>query len=126
MKKILTILMLMMLPVIALAADKAQIHFNSIRHDFGTIKADGGTVTAEYRYTNTGNVPLVIDYVGNGGCGCTKPSYPKEPLAPGKSAVIKIHFNPSGRAGQEVNREIKIKANTHPRVSKIYFSAAII
>ena len=118
--------MLMMLPVIALAADKAQIHFDSIRHDFGTIKADGGTVTAEYRYTNTGNVPLVIDYVGNGGCGCTKPSYPKEPLAPGKSAVIKIHFNPSGRAGQEVNREIKIKANTHPRVSKIYFSAAII
>lgn len=126
MKKILTILMLMMLPVIALAADKAQIHFDSIRHDFGTIKADGGTVTAQYRYTNTGNVPLVIDYVGNGGCGCTKPSYPKEPLAPGKSAVIKIHFNPSGRAGQEVNREIKIKANTHPRVSKIYFSAAII
>ena len=126
MKKILTILMLMMLPVIALAADKAQIHFDSIRHDFGTIKADGGTVTAEYRYTNTSNVPLVIDYVGNGGCGCTKPSYPKEPLAPGKSAVIKIHFNPSGRAGQEVNREIKIKANTHPRVSKIYFSAAII
>lgn len=126
MKKILTILMLMMLPVIVLAADKAQIHFDSIRHDFGTIKADGGTVTAEYRYTNTGKVPLVIDYVGNGGCGCTKPSYPKEPLAPGKSAVIKIHFNPSGRAGQEVNREIKIKANTHPRVSKIYFSAAII
>lgn len=126
MKKIFSILFLIMLPVLALAADKAQIHFDSTRHDFGTIKADGGTVTAEYRYTNTGSIPLVIDYVGNGGCGCTKPSYPKEPLAPGKSAVIKIHFNPSGRAGQEVNREIKIKANTSPRVSKIYFSAAII
>lgn len=126
MKKILALCFILMLPVLAVAADKAQIKFDSIRHDFGTIKANGGTVTAEYRYTNTGSVPLVIDYVGNGGCGCTKPSYPKEPLAPGKSAVIKIHFNPSGRAGQEVNREIKIKANTHPRVSKIYFTAAII
>ncbi len=115
-----------MLPVLVLAAEKASISFDTTRHDFGTIKANGGTVTAEYRYTNTGTAPLVIDYVGNGGCGCTKPSYPKEPLAPGKSAVIKIHFNPAGRAGQEVNREIKIKSNTKPRVSKIYFSAAII
>lgn len=126
MKKILALCIILMLPVLMAAGEKTQIKFDTTRHDFGTIKADGGTVTAEYRYTNTGKIPLVIDLVGNGGCGCTKPSYPKEPLAPGKSAVIKIHFNPAGRAGQEVNREIKIKANTKPRVSRIYFSAAII
>ena len=126
MKKFITICIILMLPVLVMAAPKAKINLQKIKYDFGTIKADGGVVTATYRYTNTGDIPLVIDYVSNGGCGCTKPDYPKEPLAPGKSAEIKIHFNPAGRAGQEVNREIKIKANTHPRVTKIYFTGAII
>lgn len=126
MKHLFTILFTLMLPLALMAAGKPQIAFEKTRHDFGTIKASDGTVTAEYRYTNTGTEPLVIDFVGNGGCGCTKPTYPKEPLAPGKSAVIKIHFNPAGRAGTEVNREIKIKSNTKPRVTHIYFSAAII
>lgn len=32
-------------------------------------------------------------------CGCTTPEWPKEPIAPGKKAQIKVTFDPAGRPG---------------------------
>lgn len=95
----------------AQAADKgAQIAFASDTYDLGTIHASKGSVTATYNFTNTGTAPLVIVSVSNGGCGCTRPDYPKQPIAPGKSGKIVINFNPAGRKG-EFHREVRVKTN---------------
>lgn len=108
------------------AADKeAAISFDATRHDFGTIKADGGKVTATYRFTNTGTEHLVIINVTNGGCGCTTPSYPKAPIAPGKSGDITIKFDPSGRRG-EFNREVKVRTNASKKRIALRFSGVVI
>lgn len=88
----------------------AEIKLDSYTFDLGTIHASKGNVTATYSFTNTGTGPLVIISVSNGGCGCTKPSYPKEPIAPGKSGTIVINFNPAGRKG-EIKREVKVRTN---------------
>lgn len=110
----------------ALAADDGPvISFQSMKHDFGNIKASGGKVTAVYRFTNTGNKPLVIISVTNGGCGCTTPSYPKEPIAPGKSGEIVIKFDPAGRRG-ELNREVKVKTNASKKRLGLRFTGVII
>lgn len=111
---------------IAFAAGGAKLDFSTTKHDFGTIHADKGPVTCEYKFTNTGTEPLIIISVTNGGCGCTKPDYPKEPIAPGKSGVIKIHFNPSGRQG-EFRREVRVKSNAPGKGrARLEFSGVII
>lgn len=77
---------------------KAKIHFEKTIHDFGNIREDGGPVTYEFTFTNTGKDPLKITSA-RAECGCTRPEYPREEIAPGKSGVIKVTYNPLGRPG---------------------------
>lgn len=110
------------------AADKNQpVEFKSVSHDFGTIHADKGSVSNEYVFTNVSDEPVVIMSVTNGGCGCTTPTYPRKPIAPGEKGVIKITFNPQGRRG-EFNREVKVRYATSKKKGRVAltFSGAII
>lgn len=65
--------------------------FNVEKHNFGKIKQN---VPATYTFeiTNTTNKPLVIENA-HATCGCTVPEYQKEPIAPGKTAKIKVQYN---------------------------------
>lgn len=58
--------------------------------DYGTIDhyADGNR---EFKFKNTGKEPLLITNC-QGSCGCTVPTWPKEPIKPGASNVIKVHY----------------------------------
>ena len=82
------------------AADKSnkpKIEFASRSHNFGTIPEDGGPVTADYEFTNTGNAPLIIMSVTNGGCGCTKPQFATHTITPGETSQTKFTHNPKDR-----------------------------
>jgi hypothetical protein len=69
----------------------AEITFENEVHDYGTIKqgADGG---CEFKFKNTGKEPLVISNA-RGSCGCTVPTWPKEPIMKGQTGVIKVHYD---------------------------------
>lgn len=69
----------------------AEITFENDVHDYGTIKqnADG---SCEFKFKNTGKEPLIISNA-KGSCGCTVPTYPKEPIMKGQTAVIKVHYD---------------------------------
>ncbi|HEX8562938.1 MAG TPA: DUF1573 domain-containing protein [Flavobacterium sp.] len=58
--------------------------------DYGTIakNADG---KREFVFTNNGNKPLIITNA-QGSCGCTVPTWPKEPIAPGAKGVIGVKY----------------------------------
>ena len=119
-------MMLLLLSATTLSAKgKTDITFSNNAHDFGTIKADKGSVTATYEFTNTGDEPLTIINVTNGGCGCTKPEYPRQPIAPGKKGTIKITFNPRGRSG-EFNRSVKVKVSSMKSRKVLTFSGVIV
>lgn len=60
---------------------------------------EGEVQLYEYPFKNTGHVPLVITSVRSG-CGCYVPQWPKEPIAPGDSGVIKGRYNSLGRPGK--------------------------
>lgn len=79
------------------------------KHDFGTVKEEGGPVTTEFVFTNTGDTPLVI-ISANASCGCTHPKYPTDPIKPGGKGVIKVTYLPKGRPG-EFNKSIKVRTN---------------
>ena len=68
----------------------ASMVFVSETIDYGTIahNADG---KREFVFTNNGNKPLIITNAA-GSCGCTVPTYPKEPIAPGAKAVIGVKY----------------------------------
>ena len=68
-----------------------EIAFGSDIYDYGVIK-NGADGTCEFKFKNTGVEPLIISNA-KGSCGCTVPTWPKEPLMKGQSAVIKVHYD---------------------------------
>ena len=73
--------------------------FEVLEYNFGTIK-QGEVVTREYKFKNTGKEPLIINNAV-GSCGCTVPDYPKEPIKPNGTGVIKVTFNSAGKLNQQ-------------------------
>lgn len=69
----------------------AEITFENETHDYGTIK-QGANGSYEFKFKNTGKEPLIISNA-QGSCGCTVPSWPKEPILPGQGNVIKVTYD---------------------------------
>ncbi len=93
------------------AGAKAEpaIQFAEASHDFGTIAEEGGNVSHEFVFTNTGDAPLLI-VNATASCGCTMPKFPKNPVAPGKTGKIKVTYNPKGRPG-EFDKTVTVRTN---------------
>lgn len=90
--------------------------FKMDSHDFGTI-AEGPAADYEFEFTNTGKEPMTIQNV-QASCGCTTPSYSKEPIAPGKSGKIKASYNTVGRPGA-FTKSITVTSNAGVKVLTI-------
>lgn len=100
------------------SSNSATFKFESEEFNFGTIK-QGESVTGEFKFTNTGNEPLIISKA-EGSCGCTVPIYPKEPILKGQTAVIKVTFNSTGKFGiQDKTVTITSNAVQNPMVLRV-------
>ena len=93
----------------------AKVEFEKEVHDFGNLK-QGEPAVYEFTFTNTGNEPLIISN-SRGSCGCTVPSWPREPIAPGKSAAIKVKYD-SNRLGP-INKSVTIQSNAINEPTKV-------
>jgi len=92
-----------------------KIEVNEEVHDYGTVEFNGNGV-CYFEVTNTGNSPLILSNV-KGSCQCTVPTWPREPIAPGKMAKIKVKYN-TGRAGA-INKSITITSNATNSPTKV-------
>ncbi|MBC7607542.1 MAG: DUF1573 domain-containing protein [Burkholderiales bacterium] len=95
--------------------DGAGMVFESETIDYGTIphNADG---KREFVFVNNGNKPLIITNA-QGSCGCTVPTYPKEPIAPGAKAVIGVKYA-TDRVGA-FTKTVTLTSNAEGMASKI-------
>jgi len=77
-------------------------------HDYGKIKkgADGSCF---FTITNSGTEPLLISNA-KGSCGCTVPDWPREPIAPGETAKMKVTYA-TNRVGP-INKSVTITSNS--------------
>lgn len=98
------------------ATNGPVITFGESSKDFGDI-TQGDKVEHTFKLENTGNAPLVISNVA-ATCGCTVPKWPKEPIAPGKTAEIKVSFNSAGKMGQQ-NSVVRIYSNATEPIEKV-------
>lgn len=68
-----------------------KITFKELEHNYGTLQK-GGDGNCEFVFTNDGNEPLILTGV-RASCGCTTPTWTKEPVMPGKTGTIKVRYN---------------------------------
>lgn len=94
---------------VTFAQEKAGAEFKKTEHNFGKIKEEIGAVTTQFEFTNKGDSPLII-YRVSSSCGCTTPSYSKEPILPGKSGSISARYSTLGRPGG-FNKSIRVYTN---------------
>lgn len=115
MKKLVLSMGILFLGAVALKAQSvtpspstnAEMTFEKEVHDYGTVK-QGADGNCEFVFTNTGTTPLVISDA-RGSCGCTVPTWPKEPIKPGAKSSIKVHYD-TKRPGP-ISKTVTITAN---------------
>ena len=69
----------------------SKISFSKQEHDFGK-EAVGKPISYAFEFVNIGSKPLVISDV-KASCGCTSPSWTKEPVMPGQKGFVKAQYN---------------------------------
>ena len=84
-----------------------EIEFEKLVHDYGDVPYNGNG-ECEFKFTNTGNEPLILQKPKSS-CGCTVPSWPKEPILPGQSDVIKVTYR-TNRAGH-IHKTVTVTSN---------------
>ncbi|MBX7094611.1 MAG: DUF1573 domain-containing protein [Flavobacteriales bacterium] len=84
---------------------------------------EGELLRFEFPFTNKGTAPLIISEI-KVQCSCTKFVYPKEPVPPGGSGVIKVSFDTKGKIGYQ-DRILQIYANTKKNPTEVRFRVMV-
>ena len=132
MKKLLLLAAFVGFSSVSFAQAKIEVIAKDNTIDYRTVtkEADNGLRTFEFK--NTGNQPLMITNVQST-CGCTVPSFPKEPILPGKTGKIDVKYNMSpgpirktitvesnavnydgGKVPLKIKGEVIVKQETNP------------
>lgn len=97
--------------------------FAETKHNFGFIH-QGDTVSYDFKFTNTGNAPLIISNC-EVACKCTTVDYPKTPIAPNATGVIKVTFD-SKSAIDRQDREVIVTSNATNSPQTISFKCVVL
>jgi len=100
-----------------------KIQMDEESFDFGEMK-QGESVTHDFILKNIGDANLIISSA-KGSCGCTVPEWPKEPIAKGDEAIIKVTFNSAGKSGKQ-NKTVTLVTNAIPNTKVITINGNVI
>ncbi len=99
----------------------AKFKWEATTHDFGKID-QGKPVSHDFVFTNTGSTPLVISNV-RGSCGCTVTDYSRDPIAPGKTGMVKATFNAAAMGA--FNKSIRVTANVEGATETLFIKGEV-
>ena len=103
--------------------DAPVLTFAETEFDFGDIQADS-KVHHTFAFTNTGKTPLLIEDA-TASCGCTTPSWTKEPVAPGAQGKMEVQFDSRGKHGI-ISKEVAVRANTQPSITTLHIKGNVL
>ena len=101
---------------------KTSIEFLETKYSFGKIK-EGDVVKHAYKFKNTGNNPLMIAKA-DVSCGCTVPSFSKEPIPPGGEGQIEVQYNSNHHPGHQ-QKNVIVHSNAQQEAISISFDADV-
>ena len=101
--------------IIAPKVEGAGIVFETETIDYGTIEHNANG-EREFVFTNNGNKPLIISNT-QGSCGCTVPTTPKEPIAPGANGIIGVKYA-TDRVGA-FTKSVTVTSNAEGQSTKV-------
>lgn len=104
------------------SADMAAATWKAQSKNLGKIPQNV-PVNVEFEVKNTGKAPLVITHV-KAGCSCTVAEYPKDPLMPGKSGIIKATYNAAALGA--FTKSVNVTTNTEPEITVLTFSGEVV
>ena len=99
-----------------------KISFVENEHDFGEI-TEGEMITHIFKFSNSGGADLLISDVKTS-CGCTVGDFPREPIKPDGTGVIKLTFDSRGQMGYQ-NKTATIETNTSPNRTFLRIKATV-
>ncbi len=102
--------------------ETTTIEFDQHEFAFGSIE-QGEQVSKTFVFKNTGDNPLVISDVKTS-CGCTVPSYSKEPVGPGSEGFLKVTFNSAGKSGSQ-HKTVTVISNTDPEYTDLILTGTV-
>lgn len=100
------------------AENYAEIKFDTLRHNFGKFSKNDPIVKCSFKFTNTGTAPLVI-HQAFASCGCTVPTFTKEPIKPGEKGVIDVTYNGTDKFPGHFQKTITIRSNAISEVTRL-------
>jgi len=100
-----------------------EIEMLETSFDFGEMQ-QGESVTHDFILKNVGEADLIIS-AAKGSCGCTVPQWPKDPIAKGEDAIIKVTFNSAGKSGKQ-NKTVTLVTNAIPNTKVLTINGNVI
>lgn len=88
-------------------------------YEFPQTIIEGERVRHSFKFKNTGQSDLLI-VDANAPCGCTIPSFSKEPIKPGGEGKIDVEFNSDGKPGRN-EKAVIVTTNAIPNTKELRF-----
>ena len=92
------------------AENYAEITFDTLRYNFGTFSKHEALVHCSFPFVNTGTAPLII-HQAFASCGCTIPTYTKEPIKPGEKGVIDVSYDGTDKFPGHFQKTVTVRSN---------------
>ena len=86
------------------------LRFEVTEQNVGRISEQGGVVTRTYRYTNEGDLPLLL-IDSKVSCSCTKVSFSKKPVLPGQQGEVVVRYDPRKQPAGKIYKAIQLFSN---------------
>lgn len=101
------------------SAQKADVKFDKLSHDFGKFTEKDAVQKCVFTFTNTGDAPLIINQAV-ASCGCTVPTYTKKPVAPGQQGTINVTYNGKGSFPGHFKKTVTVRTNGKTEMVRLY------
>lgn len=96
----------------------AEIKFDTLRINLGTFSEKDGLQKCSFAFTNVGDAPLIINQAF-ASCGCTVPTYTKDPIKPGGRGQIDVSYNGKGKMEGHFTKTIVVRSNAKTEIVRL-------
>ena len=100
------------------AENYAEIKFDTLRCNMGIFPESDPVRKYSFTFTNVGTAPLIVNQAF-ASCGCTVPTFTKEPIKPGDKGSIDVTYNGKGLLPGRFSKTITVRTNAKNRIVRL-------